>query len=59
MPHIKGTVRRSARKAGNEIPSPRYKHDLFVDPPAGHSKKKKEKRKKKKEKQVSSTKNVK
>ena len=44
MPHIKTTVRRSARKAGNKIPSPQYKHDLFKDPPTVPSKKKKVKK---------------
>ena len=43
MPHIKTTVRRSARNAGNRIPSPKFKHDLFTDPPTVTSKKKKQK----------------
>ena len=33
--HIQPSVRRSQRNRGHTIKSPKYKHDLFVDPPNG------------------------
>ena len=41
MPTLQGTLRRSGRNAGKKIKSPRYKHDLFQDPPTVRTKKKK------------------
>ena len=41
MPTLQGTLRRSGRNAGKKIVSPRYKHDLFQDPPTVRTKKKK------------------
>ena len=41
MPTKLPELRRSGRTSGRKIPSPKYKHDLFQDPPTVRSKKKK------------------
>ena len=41
MPTKLPELRRSGRTSGGKIPSPKYKHDLFQDPPTIRSKKKK------------------